>query len=61
MDILESDSSSDEESLHINETYAEKYNKWRQKEELQKLKDKYGDTDDEYPDLMRVRDKHWDS
>ncbi len=47
MDILESDSSSDEESLHINETYAEKYNKWRQKEELQKLKDKYGDVQEE--------------
>ncbi|KAK3577521.1 hypothetical protein CHS0354_026477 [Potamilus streckersoni] len=31
------------ESLKINKAYAEKYDKWRQKEELQKLKDKYGD------------------
>ena len=42
------DSSSDsEEGFRINKDYAEKYNKWREKEELQKLKDKYGDVSDE--------------
>ncbi|KAJ8305278.1 hypothetical protein KUTeg_015823 [Tegillarca granosa] len=34
------------EEFTINKAYAEKYNKWRQKEELQKLKDKYGDVSD---------------
>ncbi|OWF47876.1 protein KRI1 homolog [Mizuhopecten yessoensis] len=29
----------------INKAYAEKYNTWRAKEELQRLKDKYGDVD----------------
>ncbi|KAL5022897.1 hypothetical protein ScPMuIL_002052 [Solemya velum] len=29
----------------INKAYADNYNTWRQKEELQKLKDKYGDID----------------
>ncbi|KAJ8306136.1 hypothetical protein KUTeg_016681, partial [Tegillarca granosa] len=35
------------EEFTINKAYAEKYNKWRQKEELQKLKDKYGDVSDD--------------
>ncbi|XP_036355085.1 protein KRI1 homolog [Octopus sinensis] len=33
---------SDEEDLNINESYASNYNQWREKEELQKLKDRYG-------------------
>ncbi|XP_052774488.1 protein KRI1 homolog [Mya arenaria] len=31
----------------INKAYAEQYNSWRQREELQKLKDKYGDEDED--------------
>lgn len=39
-----SDSDSDDVGeLKLNEDYAKSYNKWREKEELQKLKDKYGD------------------
>ncbi|CAC5403926.1 KRI1 [Mytilus coruscus] len=34
------------EELKINKAYAENYNVWRKKEELQKLKDKYGDVSD---------------
>ncbi|XP_060576869.1 protein KRI1 homolog [Ruditapes philippinarum] len=34
------------DGFKINRAYAEKYNTWRQKEELQKLKDKYGDGDE---------------
>ena len=34
-------------SVHFTEGYAEKYNKGREKEELQKLKDKYSDVSDE--------------
>ncbi|XP_033736672.1 protein KRI1 homolog [Pecten maximus] len=34
----------------INKAYAEKYNTWRAKEELQRLKDKYGDVDDNHTD-----------
>lgn len=37
---------SDSEEFKINKAYAEKYDKWRQKEELQRLKDKYGDVSD---------------
>ncbi|KAI0230578.1 KRI1-like protein [Lamellibrachia satsuma] len=37
------------EEFRINKDYAERYNKWRKKEELQRLKDKYGDVgDDEF-------------
>ncbi|KAL3209276.1 hypothetical protein MRX96_009268 [Rhipicephalus microplus] len=39
-----SDSDSDDVGeLKLNEDYAKNYNKWREKEELQKLKDKYGE------------------
>lgn len=42
-----SDESSDEEEktdeLNVENNYAKNYNDWRRKEELQKLKDKYGD------------------
>ena len=45
--MYDSDSNSKSESgFRINEEYAAKYDKWRQKEELQKLKDKYGDITD---------------
>lgn len=43
-DLLAGDSDSDGQvELKLNEDYAKNYNKWREKEELQKLKDKYGD------------------
>ncbi|XP_042877912.1 protein KRI1 homolog isoform X2 [Penaeus japonicus] len=35
-----------DEGFHINEQYASKYDKWRRNEELQKLKDQYGNVDD---------------
>lgn len=41
--LLDSDSSSEEEEIQINESYAERYENWRKKEEYQKLKAKYGD------------------
>lgn len=34
------------DGFRINKAYAEKYNAWRQKEELQKLKDRYGGEED---------------
>nr|CAG4648651.1 EOG090X05XL [Polyphemus pediculus] len=37
------DNSEDENDLKINNSYAENYNQWREKEEYQKLKDKYGE------------------
>ncbi|XP_074642032.1 protein KRI1 homolog [Tubulanus polymorphus] len=39
------DNSSDESDsgFHVNKNYAERYNKWRRGEELQKFKDKYGE------------------
>ncbi|XP_041359300.1 protein KRI1 homolog [Gigantopelta aegis] len=40
------DSSDDGSDFKINKAYAKKYNKWRQKEELQKLKDLYGSDED---------------
>uniref|UniRef100_A0A0K0DVP8 Protein KRI1 homolog n=1 Tax=Strongyloides stercoralis TaxID=6248 RepID=A0A0K0DVP8_STRER len=40
---LNLDSDSEEVSLTINKDYANKYENWRRKEELQKLKDRYGD------------------
>ncbi|XP_067127975.1 protein KRI1 homolog [Centruroides vittatus] len=44
MDALIGDDSSEcEQELSINEEYAKKYTKWREKEELQKLKDRYGE------------------
>ncbi|VDK74290.1 unnamed protein product [Litomosoides sigmodontis] len=39
---LDGDAESDDK-LSINKAYAERYDKWRHLEELQKLKDKYGD------------------
>nr|CAG4649324.1 EOG090X05XL [Scapholeberis mucronata] len=41
--LFDGDSSEDEGQLKINSGYAEKYNQWREKEEYQKLKDKYGE------------------
>ncbi|XP_074598245.1 protein KRI1 homolog [Brevipalpus obovatus] len=42
--LLESDSEDDGEvELKVNELYADSYQRWRQKEEYQKLKDKYGE------------------
>ncbi|BFZ16378.1 hypothetical protein BsWGS_19417 [Bradybaena similaris] len=44
MDLLASDSSEDEQvTFKINENYAKNYDKWRKKEERQKLIDRYGD------------------
>ncbi|XP_023214483.1 protein kri1-like, partial [Centruroides sculpturatus] len=44
MEALIGDESSEcEQELSINEDYAKKYTKWREKEELQKLKDRYGE------------------
>src|SRR4051812_5684045 len=43
--LLESSESSDEEvpQINVNTDFAKNYENWRRKEELQKLKDKYGD------------------
>ena len=45
MDLLGSDSDT-EDVLNVNNDYAAKYDNWRGKEHLQKLKDKYGDRGD---------------
>ncbi|XGW12655.1 hypothetical protein V3C99_013375 [Haemonchus contortus] len=51
MKLLDSDDDEDVEgtsnSLEINKNYAERYGNWRRLEELQKIKDKYGDNLDE--------------
>lgn len=39
-----SDSDSDSDQFRVNEQYAERYNNWRNKEEYQRLKDKYGES-----------------
>ena len=44
MELLGSDSENEDEVLNVNNDYAAKYDNWRGKEHLQKLKDKYGDT-----------------
>merc|ERR1712038_529271 len=36
-------------SFKINKNYAEKYNRWREKEEYEKLKARYGDVEDSEP------------
>ena len=56
MDNLESSSDS-EKGFRINKDYAEKYNKWRQREELQKLKDKYGDVLDDDESTLESEDE----
>ncbi|PIO66379.1 hypothetical protein TELCIR_11909 [Teladorsagia circumcincta] len=51
MKLLDSDDDEDAEkatnSLEINKNYAERYENWRRLEELQKIKDKYGDNLDD--------------
>lgn len=41
------DEADDEANISINKSYASKYEKWRHKEELQKLKARYGDDDED--------------
>nr|CAG4647895.1 EOG090X05XL [Moina brachiata] len=41
--LFDDNGSDDEGQLTINQGYADKYDKWREKEEYQKLKDKYGE------------------
>ncbi|RWS11137.1 KRI1-like protein [Dinothrombium tinctorium] len=41
--LLDSDSECEEFNLNVNSEYANRYDNWRRKEELQKLKDKYGE------------------
>nr|CAG4643200.1 EOG090X05XL [Ilyocryptus agilis] len=41
--LFDGSGSEDETNLKINKDYADSYNNWREKEEFQKLKDKYGE------------------
>lgn len=41
--MFDSDSEEEATEFKINQNYAKKYDEWRNKEELQKLKDRYGD------------------
>lgn len=41
--LFESDSEASEAEIKVREDYAKSYENWRRKEEIQKLKDKYGD------------------
>ena len=63
---------SKDEGFTINKDYADKYNLWREKEELQRLKDKYGDVhhddqdsssseseDEEGEALTAKKEKNW--
>lgn len=66
MDLFDSDSNDDEVSFKINEGYAKNYEKWRKKEEKQKLLDRYGeqDTTDSSSEEEEIRstpqmDKDW--
>ncbi|XP_046336410.2 protein KRI1 homolog [Haliotis rufescens] len=43
--MFDGSSSDDDGEFRINKDYADRYNKWRQAEELQRLKDKYGDVE----------------
>ncbi|XP_065331889.1 protein KRI1 homolog [Cloeon dipterum] len=43
INLLDCSDSEEETNLKINENYAEKYNNWRGKEELQKFVDRYGE------------------
>lgn len=44
--LFNGDNSDSDEELKINTDYAKNYNNWRQKEELNKLKTKYGDSNE---------------
>ncbi|CAD5217430.1 unnamed protein product [Bursaphelenchus xylophilus] len=49
-------------SINVNPDYAERYENWRQREELQKLKDKYGsDVEDEEDEESTDGEVEWDS
>nr|CAG4641688.1 EOG090X05XL [Eurycercus lamellatus] len=41
--LFDEENSEDEGQLKINKSYADRYTQWREKEEYQKLKDKYGE------------------
>ncbi|XP_068975719.1 protein KRI1 homolog [Bombus flavifrons] len=45
--LFNGNNSDSDEELKINRDYAKNYNNWRQKEELNKLKTKYGDVNDD--------------
>lgn len=45
--LFNGDNSDSDEELRINEDYAKSYDNWRQKEELNKLKTKYGDINED--------------
>ncbi|GFR64535.1 protein KRI1 homolog [Elysia marginata] len=66
MDLFDSDSNDEEVSFKINEGYAKNYEKWRKKEEKQKLLDRYGkqETSDSSSEEEEIRstpqmDKDW--